>query len=83
MFSTERKFASNCLMKWFNLKFKKQNLELSNEKRRDYETENPIDWENDNCKICNFLLHVNRTTFDIEKEKMLYGDFIIKRNINF
>ena len=83
MFLTELKFASNCLIKWFNLKFKKQNLELSNEKRRDYETENPIDWENDNCKTCNFPLHVNPTTFDLQKEKMLYGDFIIKKEYKF
>ena len=83
MFSTELKFASDCLIKWFNLKFKKQNLELSNEKRRDYETENLIDWENDNCKICNFPLHVNPTTFDVEKEKMSYCDFIIKKEHKF
>ena len=83
MFSTELKFASDCLIKWFNLKFKKQNLELSNEKRRDYETENLIDWENDNCKICNFPLQVNPTTFDVEKEKMSYGDFIIKKEHKF
>ena len=83
IFSTELKFASDCLIKWSNLKFKKQNLELSNEKRRDYETENPIDWENDNCKICNFPLHVNPTTFDVEKEKMSYGDFIIKKEHKF
>ena len=79
MFSTELKFASDCLINWFNLKFKKQNLELGNEKRRAYEIENPIDWKNDNCKICNFALHINLTTFDVEKEKMSYGDFIIKK----
>ena len=32
MFSTELRFTSDCLINWFNLKFKKQNLELSNEK---------------------------------------------------
>ena len=83
MFSTELKFASDCLINWFNLKFKKQNLELSNEKRRAFEIENPIDWKNDNCKICNFPLHINPTTFDVEKEKMSYGDFIIKKEHKF
>ena len=52
-------------------------------KRRAYEIDNPIDRKNDNCKICNFPLHINLTTFDVEKEKMSYGDFIIKKNINF
>ena len=83
MFSTELKFASDCLINWFNLKFKKQNLEVSNEKRRAFEIENQIDWKNDNCKICNFPLHINPTTFDVEKEKMSYGDFIIKKEHKF
>ena len=83
MFSTELKFTSDCLTNWFNLKIKKQNLELSNEKRKSYEIENPIDWKNDNCKIFNFPLHINPTTFDVEKEKMSYGNFILKKEHNF
>ena len=83
MFSTELKFARECLISWFNLKFKKQNLELSNEKITAYEIENPIDWKNDKCKICNFPLHINPTTFDVEKEKISYGDFIIKKEHKF
>ena len=83
MFSTELKFASDCLINWFNLKSKKQNLEFRREKRRAYEIENPVDWKNDNCKICNFPLHINLTTFDVEKEKMSYGNFIIKKEHKF
>ena len=30
MFTTELKFAVDCLLKWFNAKFKSNNLELSN-----------------------------------------------------
>ena len=29
MFSTKLKFASDCLMKWFDKQFKSENLELS------------------------------------------------------
>ena len=43
MFSTEIKFAGDCLIKWFNKKFKFKNLELSNDVKRKYEVENPID----------------------------------------
>ena len=32
MSTTELKFASDCLLKWFNEKYKSKNLELSNEK---------------------------------------------------
>ena len=35
MFSTELKFASECLMSWFNSKFKNENLQLTNAKKRD------------------------------------------------
>ena len=41
MFSTELKFASDCLLKWFYSKNKK--FELSLQEKRDYEIENPID----------------------------------------
>ena len=30
MFSTELKFVADCLLKWFNKKFKLNNLELTN-----------------------------------------------------
>ena len=33
MFTTELKFAEDCLLKWFNKKYKSKNLELSNEKQ--------------------------------------------------
>ena len=33
MFTTELKFAGDCLLKWFNKKYKSKNLELRNEKK--------------------------------------------------
>ena len=33
MFSTELKFAADCLLMWFNKKFKNNNLQLSNDKK--------------------------------------------------
>ena len=38
MFATEIKFASECLMRWFNSKFKYENMELSNDVKRKYES---------------------------------------------
>ena len=57
MFSTELKLASDCLIKWFHSKHK--NFELSIQEKREYEIENPIDWEKGKCHICNFPLHIN------------------------
>ena len=34
MFSTELKFASDCLINWFNSKYKNENLQLSNDKKK-------------------------------------------------
>ena len=42
MFTTELKFEGNCLMRWFNAKLNSENMQLSNDMRRKYEVENPI-----------------------------------------
>ena len=79
MLSTELKFASDCLINWFNSKYKNENLQVSNNKKINYEIENPINWETDRCWICNFPLHINPTMPNALKEKMSYGDFIIEK----
>ena len=43
MFTVELKFASNCLLKWFNRKFKIQNMEIDIKTKITYEAFNPID----------------------------------------
>ena len=42
MFSTEIKFAGDCLNKWLNKTFKSKNLKLSNNVKRKYEIEDPF-----------------------------------------
>ena len=83
MFCTELKFASNCLMKWFNSKFKIRNMQLSNEVKRNYEVKNLINWETNRCCICTFLLEINLTTSDATKEKMPYSDFVMAKKHKF
>ena len=68
MFTTELKFAGDCLLKWFNKKYKSKNLELSNERKRKYEVEFPIDLENGRCCLCKFPLIINPTKFDFSLE---------------
>ena len=79
MFCTEIKFATDCVLKWYHVKYK--NLELSLESKNEFEKENPIDWENRECVLCRFPLEANPTTS--ENEKMSYGDFIIKKEHMF
>ena len=71
MFCTELKFASDCLLKWFNSKFKIGNMQLSNKVKRNYEVKNPINWDTNRCCICTFPLEINPTTSDVTKEKCL------------
>ena len=83
MFSIELKFATDCLLNWFNSKYKNENLQLTNERKREYEIKNPINWESDKCWICNFPLHFSPTVPNVPKEKMSYGDFIIEKEHKF
>ena len=34
MFTTELQFAGDCLLKWFNKKYRSKNLELRNEEKK-------------------------------------------------
>ena len=71
MFCTELKFASDCLMKWFNSKFKIGKMQSSNEAKRNYEVKNPINWETDRCCICTFPVEINPTMSERQKRKCL------------
>ena len=83
MFTTELIFAGDCLLKWFNKKYKSKNLELSNEKKRKYEVEFPIDWENGRCCLYKFPLIINLMKFDVSLENMPRSDFIILKEHKF
>ena len=83
MFSAEIKFATDCLLSWFNSKYKSENLQLSIERKREYEIKNPINWQTDKCWICNFPLHINPTILNVSKDKMSYCDFIIEKEHKF
>ena len=79
MFCTEIKFATDCVLQWYQDKYK--NFELSIENKKEFERENPFDWENGECVLCRFPLEANPTS--PENKKMSYGDFIIKKEHMF
>ena len=79
MFNTEIRFATNCLLAWFYDKYKK--LELNIDFKKQYESENPIDWENGRCVLCTFPLDANPTM--LKNQNMTYGDFVIKKEHMF
>ena len=60
---------------------------MSNDVKRKYEIEHPIDWLQDRCCLCTFPLEINATSYEADEKTMSYADFIIfkehrfKRNI--
>ena len=83
MFSTEIKFATDCLLSWFNSKYKNENLQLSIERKREYKIKNPVNWQTNKCWICDFPLHISPTILNVSKDKMSYGDFITEKEHKF
>ena len=83
MFTIELKFAANCLLKWFNKKFKSNNLELSNDVKNKYETEHPIDWSRDRCCICTFSLKINLRCMIQTRKQCPTLILLFSKNINF
>ena len=83
MFTIQLKLVADCLLKWFNAKFKSIILEMSNNAKRKYEIENPIDWSRDHCCICTFPLEINTTKFDANSQTMSYVNFIIFKEHKF
>ena len=84
MFCTEIKFATDCLLRWYNSKYKQ--LELNEDKKSKYEQENPADWDDDVCFFCKFPLQTNPLLYEKEDEnekKMTYGEFVIKKEHMF
>ena len=81
MFSTELKFAADCLLKWFNKKFKSNNLELSNEQKRKYEVNHPINWKQDRCCLFFFCLILIQQLL-IQMKKQCLTPTLSLKNIN-
>ena len=80
MFAVKLKFASNYLLKWFNRKFKTQNLKIDLECIVTYEAFNPLDFKKTKCVICEFLLQINAKGPNIPANQM---SFILDTNISF
>ena len=51
--------AINVSERWFDRKFKIQNMEIDHEEKITYEAFNPMDWKKAKCVICNFPLIIN------------------------
>ena len=81
MFSTELKFAADCLLKWFNKKFKSNNLELSNEQKRKYEVNHPINWKQDRFCLFFFCLILIQQLL-IQMKKQCLTPTLSLKNIN-
>ena len=83
MFTTELKFTADSLLKWFNVTFKSNNLELSNGTKRKYKIEDSIDWLCDHCCICTFPLEFITTNFMQITKQCFMSILSFSRSISF
>ena len=83
MFAVELKFASNCLLKWFNRNFKIQNMEIDHKEKFTYEAFNPIDQKKTKCIVCNFPPIINAKIPNVPANEMSYTDFYIRYEHKF
>ena len=81
MFTTELKFASKVLLRWFTKKHMK--LELTNEEKINHKCANPLDIEKDRCNICKFPLDLKIKGINVKETKLTYSDFIIRKKDMF
>ena len=78
MFAVELRFPSNCLLKWFNRKFKIQIMEIDHKEKFTCEAFNLTDWKKRKCVICNFPLIINAKGPNVPANEISYTDFYIK-----
>lgn len=83
MFNIKLNFATDTLPKWFNMKTKSKNLVVDPEIKTMYKINNPMNQEKDKCTICNFPLHIILKGSECEDSKMLYTDFLIRKENKF
>ena len=78
MFSIECALVKKTLLKWFNMKFKRQFEKLNPFKKMRFESQNPINWKENKCVICKFPLKLEPTNYLTPDNEMTFGDFIIR-----
>ena len=78
MFSVELKFVADCLLTWFNEKFRSQHVEIDLSRKIAYKANSPISWDKNKCFICNFPIQINAKGPHVPNPKMSYTDFYIR-----
>ena len=66
-----------------NVKIKSKDLELGPFIKIKHQKENPIDWLNDKCFICNFSLKITPKGLNFQESEMSYLDFIKRQEYTF
>ena len=83
MFSIESAMVKKTLLRWFNVKFKRQFDKISSISKIRYERVNRIDWKEDRCVICKFPMKLEPTNYLASECQMNFGDFIIRYEHKF
>ena len=82
-FFIESTLVKKTLLKWFNVKFKRQFEKINPVQKLRFESQNPINWKRDKCVICKFPMKVEPTNHRAPDNEMTFGDFIIRYEHKF
>ena len=83
MFSIESALVKKTLLKWFNMKFKRQFDKINPFKKIRYESQNPITWQTTKCVTCKFPIKLQPTNYLTPDNEMTLGDFVIRYEHKF
>ena len=83
MLSIEMFLLKETLSVWFTKKIKSNNLNIKPLNKLNYEQQNPLDWSEQKCVLCNFKLDIMPTSAQTADFEMTYGDFFIRQEHKF
>ena len=83
MFSIESAMVKKILLKYFNLKFKRQFGKIDPIAKIRYEAKNKIDWKKNKCVLCKFPMKLGPTNYLIADCQMTFRDFMIRYEHKF
>ena len=82
-FSIESALVKKTLLKWFNMKFKRQFEKVNPIGKLRYESQNPVNWNTAKCVICKFPMKLKPTNYLMPDNEMTFGDFVIRYEHKF
>ena len=83
IFSIECPLVKKTLLKWFNIKFKRQFEKVNPIGKLRYESQNPVNWNTAKCVICKFPMKLKPTNYLMPDNEKTFDDLVIRYEHKF